>query len=451
MPDYRRLRSNRAFKLLLGGSSVSMLGSRLTTIAYPMLVLSLHGSPVIAGLAVFAANAPSVLVYIPAGALVDRWDPRKTLVLAEAGRGAAITFIVVLLLARSATVPLVIAAAILEESLEVFALLAERRYVRDVVEPPQAPSALVSIETRTHVVVLIGRAFGGLLFGIHRVVPFLVDAATFLVSVISLLLFRPDQQPAPKREHDQNLVDEMKDGLSTLWRDRFARDASLLSAGLTLVSQALIIMFLAGAHSRQVSAVAVGGVLAASGIGGVLGALTARSMRFPGSLSPLKIQPVVWAVMLALFAMSGRWQVPVMALLMTVLGFFGAMSNVELDNYLIWVVPKTKLARVTSIGMLFDFTACAIGPALGGLLYGSGFAVWLLFALTVPCVWFGLRMRVPLPWPPASAVVQGRPPAPLRVPTTRKVFNGSHPVSQLGGAVPRWHHPKRSRAESIRG
>ncbi len=69
-----------------------------------MLIL-LDGSPVVAGLAVFAANAPSSLVYIPAGALVDRWNPRWTLAFAEAGRGIAIGLIVTMLFLHLATVP----------------------------------------------------------------------------------------------------------------------------------------------------------------------------------------------------------------------------------------------------------------------------------------------------------------------------------------------------------
>ena len=49
-----------------------MLGSHVTTIAYPLLVLRLTGSPFTAGCVAFAATAPGILVHIPAGALADR-------------------------------------------------------------------------------------------------------------------------------------------------------------------------------------------------------------------------------------------------------------------------------------------------------------------------------------------------------------------------------------------
>jgi MFS family permease len=74
-----------------------MLGSRVSSIAYPLLVLALTGPPVDAGWASFAALAPSVPAYLPAGALIDRWDPRKAMLNAEPGRGLAILGIVTLL------------------------------------------------------------------------------------------------------------------------------------------------------------------------------------------------------------------------------------------------------------------------------------------------------------------------------------------------------------------
>ena len=51
---------NRTFRRLLRASSVSMLGSHVTSIAYPLLILHLTGSPFTAGCAVFATTAPSI-------------------------------------------------------------------------------------------------------------------------------------------------------------------------------------------------------------------------------------------------------------------------------------------------------------------------------------------------------------------------------------------------------
>ena len=414
--DYQttRLRRNRAFRWLLAGSTLSMLGSRLTTIAYPLLILAWNGSPVVAGLAVCAANAPSVLVYIPAGALVDRWsDPRRTLIVAEILRGAAIAVIICVLLLKWKCIPFVIGVAIFEESFEVFALLAERRYVRALVEPAQASAAQVGMEARSHVVVLAGRALGGLLFGVAQCLPFIADFVSFGISVLSVAGIRREERQAASSPRAAwpnlralrdlwadwpNLGKEVRAGWSELLEDSFAFRASLFSACMTLVSQALIIVFLASAHNKHVSSVVIGSVLATSGFGGVFGAIVSRRNGRPWNKSPLEFQPLIWTIMLFILAVSGWLMIWVMAVVMAVLGLVGAMGNVELDSYLFVKVPKEKLARVTSIEMLLDFLAGVLGPALGGLLIESGgteISICVLLAVSAIFAILALQLRVP--------------------------------------------------------
>lgn len=399
------LRRNSAFQRLLGGSTLSMFGSRLTTIAYPLLVLAWHGSPVMAGLVVCAANAPSVLLYVPAGALVDRFaDPRRTLIFAEIVRGLAIAVIILVLLLDWKCIPFLIAVAIIEESFEVFATLAELRYVRVLVGPGQASGAQVGMEARSHVVVLAGRALGGLLFGWAQCLPFIADFLTFGISVLSVAgIRRGDKQeaspPRPARRNLRDLSDDIRVGWRELAADAFARTAFLLSAGMTLVSQALIIVFLEAAHSRHVSSFVIGSVLAASGIGGLVGTLISRWSLQPWKRSPLQFQPLVWTTMLLVLTLSGRVQVLVMAFVMMVLGLVGAMGNVELGTYLMEKVPDAKVARVNSIEMMFDFAAIAIGPALGGLLselWGTGTSIVVLCTMSALIAFPAIGLKVPV-------------------------------------------------------
>lgn len=391
------LRHNRAFRLLLGAGSVSMLGSRLTTIAYPMLILSLTNSPVVMGFAVLAATAPSILVYIPAGALVDRWNPRRTMMVSEFGRGAAIATVVTLLAIHRPIVPLIIGMAMLEESLEVFATLAEQRYVRAIVPAPDRSSALVRMEARTHVVVMTGRPVGGLLFEWLPICPFAADVLSFIFSIGTLLRLRPDQKIKPAKVPVSRLFREVREGLGELRRQRFAWMAVLMSACMTLISQALIMVFLADAHNGHVSPPAIGIVLASSGLGGAIGAVAGQRLRVLGRHSRIKIQPFVWFLaLLALAAVGRSWLVPSIAVAMFVLGFTGAMANVELDSFLITKVRENMQARVTSVERLMSFGACALGPMLGGwLLAGkgsAGHALWVFAGMALACALFAIQI-----------------------------------------------------------
>jgi MFS family permease len=382
------MRNNTAFKLLFRGSSVSMLGSRLTTIAYPMLVLYLTGSPVYAGIAVCAATVPSILVYLPAGVLVDRWDPKRTMLASEFGRGVAIAIVVASLALHRPSVPLIIGLAMLEEILEVFSTLAERRYIQVLVEPRDVSSALVRTEARTHVAVLAGRPLGGLLFELRPIFPFLADMVSFIASVSIICVIRNKRPVRPARISFRQLMGEVRVGVKWLFRDDFGRFATPLWACTTLISQALIMVFISDARTRQLSSATVGIVLAASGLGGALGAVIGPRLRLRIFTKPsrITIQLCIWSVALLVLALAGQsWQIPCMAIVMALLGFTGAMSNLELDTFLIRRVPTGMFARVTSISRLLSFAACALGPALGGILIGireARFAVDMLFALT---------------------------------------------------------------------
>jgi MFS family permease len=76
--------------VLWSGQVISTIGTRITSIAYPLLVLALTHSPVRAGLVGFAQTLPFLLFYLPAGALVDRWNRKRVMLVADAGRMLAL-------------------------------------------------------------------------------------------------------------------------------------------------------------------------------------------------------------------------------------------------------------------------------------------------------------------------------------------------------------------------
>ncbi len=388
------IRGNPTFRRLLGASSISMLGSHVTSIAYPLLILHLTGSPFNAGCAVFATTAPSILAYIPAGALVDRWSPRwsprRVMLLSEFGRGVAIGAVAVTLAFGRPMVPLLMAVAVIEGVLEVFSGLAERRYVGSIVGRDQVSSALVRTEARTHVVLVAGRPLGGLLFGFGAIFPFLADAASFVYSVAALFSIKDGAQarelPLERaRAPRASLMTDIRQGLRWINGDHFARTAIVSFSVGTLIFQGLIVVFLGEAHSRQLSALAIGMVLAASGVGGFLGsAAAARLLPRVGGFWML-IQTGVWFVGFSFLILPVGRQFPITAATMAILGFSGALGNIALDTHLMQNASQEMLGRVTSTSRLASFSACAIGPIMGGILvqeYGAQLAMFFLFIFT---------------------------------------------------------------------
>jgi MFS family permease len=382
-----------------------MLGSHITTIAYPLFVLHLTGSPFTAGCVAFAATAPGILVHIPAGALVDRWSPRPAMMVSEIGRGVAIATVAATVLLRHPLVWLLIAMAVVEGVLEVFSGLAERRYVGSLVGRDQVPSALVHIEARTHLVLVAGRPLGGLLFEISPVVPFLADVVSFIWSVATLSRIRDNtklvgetvptsREPAQK----SSLITDMRQGLHWIKGDVSARMTIISFSIGTLIFQALIMVFLGDAQGRRLSAFDIGLVLAASGVGGAIGSAVAPRLLTKISRPWVQVQMCIWFAGFTILALPFGREFVIAAIIMAALGFSGALGNIALDTHLMQNGDKEMLARVTSVSRLATFSACAVGPLLGGVLVqelGAELAMVCLFLFTPVLVLLGASTPQP--------------------------------------------------------
>lgn len=85
-----RLWHNRDWVLLWSGQLVSVVGTQVSQLAYPLLVLLLTHSPAQAGFLSAARTIPYLLLGLPAGALVDRWNRRRVMIVCDAGRAVAL-------------------------------------------------------------------------------------------------------------------------------------------------------------------------------------------------------------------------------------------------------------------------------------------------------------------------------------------------------------------------
>src|SRR5215471_3524630 len=96
---------NRNFMLLWSGQLVSAMGTTITSIALPLIVLGLTGSALQAGIIAAIRGAVYALWAIPAGALIDRLNRKTVLVIANMGSGVAMGSIYVVLLLKHLSIP----------------------------------------------------------------------------------------------------------------------------------------------------------------------------------------------------------------------------------------------------------------------------------------------------------------------------------------------------------
>ena len=182
---------NRDFTLLWSGQVVSTIGTRVSSLAFPLLVLALTHSPAKAGLVGFAQTLPFLLFYLPAGALVDRWNRKRVMLVADAGRALALGSLALALALDRLTLVQIAVVAFIEGSLFVFFQLSEGAALPHVVPKEQLPAALAQNQARDQGADLAGQPLGGFLFGIGHLVPFVFDAVSYAVSFVRLLFVRP--------------------------------------------------------------------------------------------------------------------------------------------------------------------------------------------------------------------------------------------------------------------
>ncbi|MGW4412075.1 MFS transporter [Nonomuraea sp. NPDC004702] len=379
MTDIVPLRRNVRFQLLWIGSAVSELGSELTRLAMPLLVLALTGSPGLAGVVAGVRTVAFLLVQIPAGVWVDRWDRRRTLISAQGLQAVVSALLAGLVLTDQVQVWHFVTLAVLDALCAAFIEPVLGTAVRGIVPTSQLHSAYAQEESRTHAAGLAGPPLGGLLYGLGRAVPFVVDTITFLAATIFYALAKVPRRPANEsrtstREDGEEqppirggMRREAVEAITWLWRRRGLREVTAAVMVLNLLGGAFLIPLIVLVGERGGSALTTGTVLAGLGVGGLAGALL--SGRIGKLLPPGKLLLVVLTVFGAALAATalpwGAWW-PMVPLVFITLST--PSLNVVLNVVIARMVPEEMLGRMGAILSMGSMALKPFGPVLGGAL-----------------------------------------------------------------------------------
>jgi predicted MFS family arabinose efflux permease len=365
------LRRNRDFMLLWSGLVISVAGSRISQVGYPLLVLALTHSPTDAGVVGFLGTIPYLVFQLPAGVLVDRLNRRHLMLASDVIRGLALASVVVTSLTGALTLAQLMAVAFVEGTMFVVFNLGERAAVRFVVPAEQLPAALAQNEARNRAAMLAGRPIGGLLFGVGRALPFLADALSYVASLVTLLLIRSDF--GDERDAQANVRSawpEIREGLAWLARHPFMRAASLLVAGLNFVSAGLMLILIVAAKDHGASSAAVGGILAGSGVGGLVGSLLSPAIQ---RRTPAKVvvTATAWVWLALLVPIAFVTSPYALGTLYAGIAFMSPPWNVVINAYQLVLIPDRLLGRVASAGFMAAYGAQPLGSLAAGLLLSA--------------------------------------------------------------------------------
>jgi MFS family permease len=352
--------------LLWSGQAISTVGTQVSQLAFPLLVLFLTHSPIQAGVVGALRALPSVVISLPAGALIDRWDRQRVMVICDSGRALVLGSIpLAAVLGRISLVQLDL-VALLEGTLVVFFNVAEAASLPRVVTKEQLAHATAQNQVAEGMASLLGPALSGALYGLSRLLPFLADASSYAVSAVSLLLIHTPFQGerAMGRRH---LLAEVVEGLTWLWRQPLLFFMALLSAGMRFLASGSSLVLIVLAQQQGASAPVIGLILGIAGIGSIVGSLLAPIVQRHTSFGQ--------AIMLVIWTYALCWPLYAIARNALVLGSITAIlfsiepiySVVNL-SYRLAVVPDLLQGRVNSVVRLISYSVIPAGLALAGIL-----------------------------------------------------------------------------------
>lgn len=370
------LRHNREFALLWSGETVSALGSQMSQVAYPLLVLALTGSPARAGVVGFARQLPIMLLALPAGALADHVNRKWLMVTCDGVRGLALAGLTVALAGGDASYGLIIAVAFVDGAGFVVSYVTERGAVRRVVAPADLRQAIARNESRNFGAMLAGPPLGGALFGLGRAIPFLADAVTYLVSTATKLALRTElQQPVAPAAGGG-----VRDGLRWLWAHPFFRTCSLLFAGSNPVFTGLYLLVVARARADGAPAPLIGTMLAIAAAGGLIGALLAP--RLGRRLSGRQVLVgESWMLTFSVALLLTTHAALLMGLILAAGEIVTPVTNAIVVSHRVALAPDHLQGRVQAATTLVSFSAGWAGPLVVGVLLQSAGATATILAL----------------------------------------------------------------------
>ncbi len=365
-PGKRSLWRNRDYVLLWCGQAISTIGGSVSDLAFPLLVLAMTGSPAQAGL-VAALNAlAGALVTLPAGVLVDRWDRKRVMLFCDIGRFLSLASIPLALASGHLTIYQLYITSLIEGTLARFFDLAHTSSLAQVVESGQLSTAVSLDEVMEGTTALGGPSLGGLLFSLSQALPFLADASSYAVSILTLVLIRTSFQ-GERKGGQRHLLAEVRVGVHWMWQQRFIRAMTLLMAfsAFFLTGGTLTIIVLA--QQRGASPFLIGCIFALGGIGSIAGALLAP---FFG-----KHLRVGQSVLLCRWAFALLWPlyalVPVpwmMGLVELGVGFSDPIEDVPYFSYRLKLIPEELRGRVLSVCRFLPGVTRPLGLFVTGLL-----------------------------------------------------------------------------------
>jgi MFS family permease len=374
-------RLGRSFRWLFSASFINNLGDGVTVAAGPLLVASLTRDPFLVSLAVLSEYLPFLLFGIPGGAVADRVDRKRMVVIANVSRAAMLSVLVYTVVTGSVSIAIVLIALFALATAEVFADSASSTLLPSLVSREDLGLGNARIQGSMLLTnQLVGPPIGAFLFTIGMALPFATNAACFLLGAVLISRIAATTR-AERSGPTTGFVADMAEGVRWLVHHPPMRTLAItiLLFNVTF-GAAWSVLVLYASDRLGMGAVGFGLLTTAVAVGGVFGTLLyGRLERHFALADIMRVGLIIETITHLVLALTTSAAVA-LGMLVVFGGHafvWGTTSTVVRQR----AVPNELLGRVGGVYRVCIVGGIVIGTPLGGLLARQ-------FGVTAP-FWFG--------------------------------------------------------------
>jgi MFS family permease len=399
---------NSDFTAFWLGETVSLVGTQVSFVALPLVAITtLDVGSTGVGVLRFAEYVPFLAFTLLFGVWADRHRRRPLMMASNIGRGLLIGLVPLCAAVGLLRLPLLVLLAFFIGTCAALFEVCWLSFVPSLVDRDDLVAALGRTSASHSAAEVAGPGIGGLLVQLLTApLALAADAASYVVSTVSLMLIRRPESDVGPVNRPHRVLGELSDGLRSAFGDPYIRAtafAAALGNFFALITETVFLVY--AVHHLRMSPSLIGLTLSASGVGGLLGASFASTLtrrvpvgrlyivaRVVGSLGtlllPLASGPTV-AVVGMCMASYVIWQAPL------------AVTNVINGSLRLLLTPDHLRGRMNASVRTLAYGALPLGGLAGGVLgavVGLHLALWLgaigYFLSIVPILWSPLpRLR----------------------------------------------------------
>jgi MFS family permease len=367
---FRSLRIHN-YRLFFFSQVVSMSGTWMQSVAQSWLVLQLSGSSLDLGITVGLQFGPVLVLGAWAGALADRVDKRRLLMVTQSVAAVLALILGVLTATDVVTVWMIWVLAGLTGAAVALDMPSRQSFVYEMVGPDDLANAVGLNAVIINSSRIIGPAIGGVLIAGVGVAPcFFLNAASFIAVIVALGMMRVAELQRSKPVRRQ--PGQVRAGLRYVWRTPALRVPLVMMAVVsTLAYNYSVVLPLLTKEEFGRGGGSYGALSAAMGVGALAGALLMASRARPSRRLLVVATFAFGAVTLALAAVPGYLAA---LLLLVPLGVAGVLFVSSTNSLLQLNADGAMRGRVMALWSVVFLGSTPIGGPLTGLLV-RGFGV----------------------------------------------------------------------------